>query len=199
MVLVSGALAFAGHSVTTSRTVSLAGIDTLSANFNAQSYGGRLEAGYHLTTPSLPFALTPYAALQEQSFTTPAYSETATLGSSLFALSYDAQTATQTRVELGSWAAKTVVLVGGTRLDFFGRAAWAHDWQSNPALTADFLSLPASSFVVNGAKPPSDLALTTLGLEYRLRDGWSMRVKFDGEFNRGSETYAGTARLRYVW
>jgi outer membrane autotransporter protein len=196
---VSGALAFAGYSVSTSRTVSFAGADTLNANFGAQSYGGRLETGYHLTTPSMPFTLTPYAAVQEQSFTTPSYNETAALGSSPFSLSYKGQTATQTRAELGSWATKTVVLADGNTLDVFGRAAWAHDWQSDSALTAEFLGLPGSSFIVNGAKPASDLALTSVGLEYRMRTGWSMRVKFDGEFGKGTETYAGTARLRYAW
>jgi uncharacterized protein with beta-barrel porin domain len=52
---------------------------------------------------------------------------------------------------------------------------------------------------VNGAAPPADLALVTAGLEWQLRNGWSVLAKLDGEFGKGSQTYEATARLRYVW
>lgn len=84
-------------------------------------------------------------------------------------------------------------------LGLFGRAAWAHDWDGNSSLTPTFLGLPASSFVVNGAKSPANLALLTAGSELRLRNGWSLMGKFDGEFAEHSQTYTGTVRLRYLW
>jgi hypothetical protein len=48
--------------------------DHLSADFNAQSYGGRLEGGYRFGMPN--WEITPYAAIQAQSFHTPSYTET---------------------------------------------------------------------------------------------------------------------------
>jgi len=42
-------------------------------------------------------------------------------------------------------------------------------------------------------------ALTTAGAELHLTQAWSVLAKFDGEFAKGSETYAGTGTLRYVW
>ena len=33
-----------------------------------------------------------------------------------------------------------------------GRAAWAHDYNPNRAVTAIFQTLPGASFVVNGAR-----------------------------------------------
>jgi outer membrane autotransporter protein len=48
--------------------------DHLTASFNAQSFGGRVESGYRFTTPYS--VLTPYAAIRSQSFHTPSYSET---------------------------------------------------------------------------------------------------------------------------
>jgi autotransporter-associated beta strand protein/T5SS/PEP-CTERM-associated repeat protein len=42
----SGAAAFANYWASTTRNLSLPAIDTLNANFNAQSWGGRLEGGY---------------------------------------------------------------------------------------------------------------------------------------------------------
>ena len=46
----------------------------LTASFNAQSIGARVESGYRFAT--LFGGLTPYAAVQAQNFRTPSYSET---------------------------------------------------------------------------------------------------------------------------
>jgi uncharacterized protein with beta-barrel porin domain len=195
---VSGALAFAEYWASTSRTVTVAGTDTLAAAFNAQSYGARLESGTHIL--ATPFMLTPYGALQAQRFDAPAHDESATSGSSQFALSYAAQTATQTRAELGSWADTTFVLAGGgSGVNVFAHAAWAHDWQSDPFLGAAFLGLPAAGFVVNGAAPPHNLALMTAGAELRLHNGWSLLGKLDGELGKGAQTGTGTGQLRCTW
>ncbi len=43
--------------------------DNLTAKFNAQSYGGRIETGYRIGSTFA--AVTPYAAVQAQAFTTP--------------------------------------------------------------------------------------------------------------------------------
>ena len=98
-----------------------------------------------------------------------------------------------------TWVSKTVPLETGNSLNLFGRAAYAHDWQSNASLTADFLSLPAASFVVNGAQPPSNIALVTAGAELRLSANWSIMAKFEGEFSGGYESYAGLGRVTYTW
>jgi outer membrane autotransporter protein len=194
----SGALAFGSHWASTSRIVTAGGTDQLNATFDALSLSGRLEGGYHITS-WMPFRLTPYGALQAQSFSTPAYSESAASGVSPFALAYNAQTATGVRGEIGSWADKDFTLASGAGLHLIGRIGWAHDWRSNPQLDATFLGLPAASFVVNGAVPPTDLLLLTNGAEWRWREGWSFLAKFDGEFAGGSRTYIGTGRLRYAW
>lgn len=197
-VYLSGALAFTNYWASTARSVTVAGFDTLTASFNAQSFGGRIEAGYRVA-PLLPFSITPYAAIQTQSFRTPSYGETAVTGTPQFALTYAANTATAVRAELGSWISKTILLANANTLALFGRAAWAHDSDRNLTLTPTFLALPATSFVVNGAAPPQNLALVTAGVELRLAEGWAALAKFDGEFERRAQTYSGTARLRYTW
>jgi uncharacterized protein with beta-barrel porin domain len=195
----SGALAYASYWASTSRTLTVAGTDTLNASFNAQNFGGRLEGGYRLTSWA-PFSVIPYAAVQAQSFWSPGYSESGSLGApDPFALTYNAQTATLVRSELGSRFDQVFAQADRSSVDLFGRVAWAHDWQSNPNLTATFIGLPTATFVVNGAAPPKDLALVTAGAEWRWRNGWSVMAKFDGEFAGGYDTYVGTARVRYLW
>jgi uncharacterized protein with beta-barrel porin domain len=195
----SGALTYASHWMSTSRTIAVAGTDTLSASFNAQNFGGRLEGGYRIAAWA-PFSVIPYAAVQAQSFRSPAYSESGSLGTpDPMALSYAAQTAKVVRSELGSRFDQVFAQADGGSVDLFSRAAWAHDRQSNPNLTATFIGLPGASFVVNGAAPPTNLALATAGAEWRWRNGWSFMAKFDGEFAKRSDTYSGTARVRYAW
>jgi autotransporter-associated beta strand protein len=92
----AAAFAFTNHWMSTDR---FAVGDHLTANFNAQSYGGRLEGGYRFATPYA--GVTPYAAIQAQSFHTPGYTETGLIPNG-FALAFNGRDATDTRTELGT-------------------------------------------------------------------------------------------------
>jgi outer membrane autotransporter protein len=144
----SGALSYNFHDVTTNRTVTVAGIDMLSAQFRTNGIGARIEGGYRYATP--PVGITPYAAAQVQSIFLPSYGESAGAGLAQFALNYASQTATQTRTELGAWFDKSIALERGV-LTFYGRAAWAHDFGNSTSASALFQALPGSNFVVNAA------------------------------------------------
>jgi len=191
---VAADIAFANHWMTTSRTA-FAG-DQLTANFNAQSYGGRIEAGYRYALP-VTWSVTPYGALQVQNFHTPQYSETDLTGGG-FGLTYNAMSAYDTRGELGARFDEPTTL-NGMPLTLRARLAWAHDWVDGPALQAVFETLPGANFIVNGAAVPKNSALTTAGAELHLTQAWSLLAKFDGEFAKDSQTYAGTGTLRYAW
>ena len=84
-------------------------------------------------------------------------------------------------------------------LILFGRLAWAHDFVSNPTLSAAFEALPGGTFTVNGAPIPENSALVSAGAELFLAPNWSLLAKFDGEFGNGSQTYAGSGVVRYTW
>jgi autotransporter-associated beta strand protein len=90
-VYLAGALAFAEHWMSTDR-FAFAG-DHLTARFNAQNYGGRLEGGWRFAT--FLGGVAPYAAVQAQAFHTPAYNELdGTLGG--FGLNYNARNGSDT-------------------------------------------------------------------------------------------------------
>jgi uncharacterized protein with beta-barrel porin domain len=193
---VAAALAFSNNWFTTDRS---ALGDQLQATFNGQSYGGRLESGYRYSVPVSGGVIgaTPYAAIQTQWFHTPTYSET-DLGGGGLGLSYNAMTANDTRSELGA-RFDNLTTLDGMPLIMRARLAWAHDWVTNPALTAVFESLPGASFVVNGATPPANSALVSAGAELHMSARWSIAAKFDGEFANGADTYGGSGTLRYTW
>ena len=193
----AGALAYSFHDVTTNRTVTIAGSDVLEANFRANVFSGRLEGGYRYTTPWL--TVTPYGAVQVQSIALPAYGESATAGSSQFALNYASRSETTTRTELGARFDKSYLLGRGETLTLYSRAAWAHDFDDSARASAIFQALPGSNFIVNGAAPARDGALVTAGAEYKLTNGWSTVVKFDGEFSNTTSIYSGSGTIRKTW
>jgi autotransporter-associated beta strand protein/T5SS/PEP-CTERM-associated repeat protein len=190
----AAALSFTNHWMSTDR-FAFAG-DHLTSSFNAQSFGGRVEGGYRFMT--VYGGLTPYAAIQAQSFHTPSYSES-DLNAGGFALAYNSRNATDTRSELGARFDRLLLLNPEAALTLRARVAWAHDWISDPSLAALFQTLPGASFVVNGATPAKNSALTSAGAELRLANGVALLAKFDGEFASHSSTYAGTGTVRYSW
>ena len=70
---------------------------------------------------------------------------------------------------------------------------------SDPSANATFQTVPGVSFIVNGATPPKDSALTSASAEYFLTRQLSLMARFEGEFASGSQTYTGLGTVRYVW
>ena len=194
---ITGALAYGWQDITTNRTVTLAGIDQLRAEFNANTVAGRVEGGYRFVAP-IAGGVTPYAAGQFTTFDLPAYAEQTTAGSNMFALAYGAKDVTDVRSELGLRSDKSFPLQGGI-LTLRGRLAWAHDYDPDRSVGATFQSLPGASFVVNGAAQAADSALTTASVEMRWLNGWSAAGTFEGEFSDVTSSYAGKGVVRYQW
>jgi len=186
--------AFTNHWMSTDRLAVFG--DHLTADFNAQSYGGRLEGGYRFAT--IYGGLTPYAAIQAQSFHTPGFTETDAIANG-FGLAFGSRDATDTRSELGTRFDRVLAVYSNAVLALRGRVAWAHDWVSDATLLPVFQALPGASFIVNGATLPKNSALTSAGAELRLANGVTLLAKFDGEFASHSSTYGGTGTLRYRW
>jgi uncharacterized protein with beta-barrel porin domain len=192
----SGAVAYGWQDITTNRTVAIAGIDQLRAEFNANAWSGRVEGGYRLVSPWL--GITPYAAGQFTTFDLPAYAEQALVGSNAFALAYGSKSVTATRSELGLRSDKSFAMADGV-FTLRGRAAWAHDFNTDRVIGATFQTLPGASFVVNGAAQAHDAALVTASAEKKWLNGWSAAATFEGEFSNVTRSYAGKGVARYSW
>jgi autotransporter-associated beta strand protein len=195
----SGALAYGWQDITTDRTLTIAGVDHLRAQFNANAWSGRVEGGYRFVSPWMGgIGITPYAAGQFTTFDLPAYAEQALVGANTFALAYASKSVTETRSELGLRADKSYAMQDGI-LTLRGRLAWAHDFNPDRNIGATFQTLPGASFVVNGAAQASDSALVTASAEKKWLNGWSAAATFEGEFSNVTESYAGKGVVRYSW
>lgn len=196
---ISAALAYGWQDVTTNRTVTVAGIDRLRAEFSANAWSGRVEGGYRLVSPAtLGIGITSYAASQFVTFDLPAYSEQAIAGTKTFALAYGARVVTDPRSEIGIRVDRSWLVNDGV-LAVRGRVAWSHDYDPNRSIAATFQALPGASFVVNGAAQAADSALTTASIEQKWRNGWSVGATFEGEFSKVTNSYAGKGVARCAW
>jgi uncharacterized protein with beta-barrel porin domain len=192
----SAALAYGWHDVTTSRTVSLSGIDQLQAHVLAQALSARVEGGYRFTTSYL--SVTPYAAAQAISLRLPNYLEQSLSGDGLFALSYQAQNVTDPSTELGVRFEKKLAVSDGF-LNLRGRVAWAHDYNPNSSVTAGFEALPGATFVVNSARPDADSARLNAGIERTWCNDFSLAATVEGEASGNTNSYAARALAHYSW
>ena len=128
----------------------------------------------------------------------PAYAETTLSGPTTFALAYAAKGISAPRSELGLRSDKSF-FVNDAILTLRGRAAWAHDFNTDRSASATFQSLPGASFVVGGASPAANAALTTASAELTFRNGITLGTTFDGEFSEVTRSYAGRGVVRYNW
>jgi uncharacterized protein with beta-barrel porin domain len=196
---ITAAAAYGWQDITTDRAVTIAGLDRLHANFNANAFSGRVEGGNRYVLPWMGgIGLTPYAAAQVIAYDLPAYRESAVAGANTFALSYGAKPVTTTRGELGLRSDKSFA-VNDAILTLRGRGAWAHDFNPDRSLAATFQTLPGASFVVNGAAPARDSALVTTAAEMKWLNGFSLAATFEGAFSDVTRSYAGKGVARYNW
>lgn len=190
----SGALAYGWQDVTTDRNVFG---NAYRANFNADALSARIEGGWRFAT-SATSGLTPYAAGQVTSFFLPNYNEQTMGGVNTFALSYAQKDVTASRSELGL-RGDTSFAMQDAILTLRGRAAWAHNFDTDRSINAIFQTLPASGFTVNGATQARNAALLSAGGEIRWASGFSIAGTFEGEFSRNADSYAGKGIVRYQW
>lgn len=183
-----------GFSNNWARTDRIAAGDEITAQFSQQSYSARLETGYRYVAA---IAVTPYAALQMQDFSTPSFSET-DLGGGNNAVAYSARNSIDTRSEFGA-RFDNIRVVNGMPLLLSARTGWAHDWITNPLVEGAFELLPTANLAVSPATPPHDSALVSASAELHITSAIWVIGQFYSELAASAQTYAGSASLRYSW
>jgi outer membrane autotransporter protein len=171
-------------------------LNSYRASYDANALSGRLEGGYRFAIGA--GGLTPYAAGQFTSVFLPDYAEQVASGANIFALAYGSKDVTASRSELGL-RGDTSFAMADAVMTLRGRAAWAHNFNTDRSIGVFFQTLPASNFVVNGAAQAQDGALVTASTEARWLNGFSVAASFEGEFSGVTESYAGKGTLRYHW
>lgn len=186
---VAGALAYGYHDTRTSRS---AFGDTLTADYGAHTFGGRVEAGHDIHRGTAIF--TPYAAVQALSYRMPGHTETSALSGAL-ALTYAGQSETSVHTELGARFAYD--LSAGIKLT--GRAAWQWNANAGRTVSAGFSTLPGTSFTIDGARPDRHAALLDLGLDAALAENVTASFTLTGAFSDNVTSYGARGRIGFTW
>ncbi|MBN8943521.1 MAG: autotransporter domain-containing protein [Rhizobiales bacterium] len=194
---VSAAAAYGWNGFDIKRNVNIAGPEVYSSRVTAQTYGGRLEAGWRFGQRA--FGWTPYAALEAIGYSAPGYSETSSPAGGAFGLTFAAKSTASLRGELG------VRLDGQTRVSetadliTYGRLAWAYQARTDRSIDAQFQTLANSAFTVFGARPSMHTALASVGAELRLAGGVKVSSSIEGELGERHHAIRANAGLRYEW
>lgn len=193
----AGAFAYGWHDITTTRTLTVSGLDVLGAQFDATEISGRIEAGWRIDLDEAA-RLTPYAAFSADSFDAPAYGETARAGSGVFALNYAANATDQNHFELGARLGSSLAVENGL-LSLEASIAWSHLLDDTALSVAAFQGLPGSSFAIYGATPAQDTALLGLGLSLDTGNGFAVGVRANGQVGEGTTIMSGSGTLSWRW
>jgi outer membrane autotransporter protein len=198
------ALGYGHGSSDTTRMVSTGSVaELLTASFDGQQYGGRLEVGWHV--PVLDkVVVTPFANLLAQAFWQNGYSETArdlsTGGPGALGLTVQGQTTTSVRSTLGAEVRSALVLDDGSVFRPRLRAGWAHEYNPARAVNAALTTLaPASVFTVQGAAAAADAVIVSAGFDLDMTPRVRLFAQFDGDFASNARAFAGTGGVRIAW
>ena len=86
----------------------------------------------------------------------------------------------------------------GAITDFHARVGWLHDFARNLNDIATFSSFSGASFVLAGARLPSNAAHLQLGIERDVKN-FALTVNADVALSAHGNNAGGTAALSYQW
>jgi outer membrane autotransporter protein len=197
----SALVSYARFNNSTSRSITGIGpSETATGSFTSDQLGGRLEIGN--TWNYGRYNVTPFAAMQVAQLWQNGYAETSITGAGtpgMLGLSYQPITVTSVPTSLGAQIDSRIALGNGMMWSPYLRAAWVHEFNPARSINATFNTIPAASFVVDGARAASDTAKIDIGTRLVLNANAALFASFNGEFSVQGQTYAGTGGLRVNW
>ena len=167
------------------------------ASFGAHSLSGYGEVGYQAKYGVV--TATPFAGLEFSSLKTGAFIENNQGLPSVIGLSFNARTSTSFPGYLGLQLETKSDLWNQMSFDVWARGAWMHEFDASRSTQASFLSAPGFDFVVQGAQPPRDAFITSVGLKLNLTKNAAIFGTFEGQFGSGATSVGGTGGVVVTW
>jgi autotransporter-associated beta strand protein len=162
-------------------------------DFNSHEVRSRLELGRKFI--SMDFAVTPFVAMEIAKLWSDGFIESG----GILGLTLPGSTHVSAPAFLGARAEKAFVLSNGWVFTPTVSAAWVHEFSPVRDLFAGLTFLPASTFVIDGARPASNSAQVKTGAKLALNPWAAVYANFEGEFSNKSQTYAGKGGVKVSW
>jgi len=85
------------------------------------------------------------------------------------------------------------------KVDVWARGAWKHEFDASRSVEASFIAAPGFDFVIQGAEPPRNSFVTSVGLKLNLTKNASIFGTFEGDFGSGATSVGGTGGIVVAW
>jgi outer membrane autotransporter protein len=172
--------------------------ESLSANFGSTEFRTRLEGGHSLLMGGLK--ATPFIAAEIAAYNANGFSEKSSLlYQSSLALKNNGQAINSLPTFLGLRLSNAYTLENGWRLAPIGSLAYVHEFFPQRQFTNILMSMPGQDFNVAGPRSTYNLVQTKLGAQLFLNKAFALYSDFQGEFSPMSQSYGGTAGMKYYW
>ena len=211
----SGILSYSGFENTEQRSASIPSVVLPASNFvggpyqipgyaekpqgrfDSQALSGYGELGYQWKYGAL--TTTPFAGIGFASLHSSAFTETNQDLPSAIGLTYDSRTIGSLPSYLGLQLESKAPLFNGMELGVWARGAWKHEFETDRSTESAFIAAPGFDFVVQGARPPRDAFVTTIGAKLSLSKNAALFGTFEGQFGSGASSVGGTGGLVVSW
>jgi uncharacterized protein with beta-barrel porin domain len=168
-----------------------------SGSFDANALSGYGEVGYNARYGLL--TATPFVGLEFSSLRTSRFTENNQGLPSTIGLSYAARTATSLPSFVGLQLEGKGDLPNAMGLDLWARAAWKHESDPTRSTESAFIAAPGFDFVIQGAQPPRDAAVTSIGAKLKLTKNAAIFGTFESQFGAGANSIGGTGGITINW
>ncbi len=172
--------------------------ESLTANFGSTDFRTRLEGGHSLLIGGLK--ATPFIAAEIAAYNANGFSERSSLFyQSSLALKNNGQAINSLPTFVGLRLSNAYTLENGWRLAPIGSLAYVHEFFPQRQFTNILMSMPGQDFNVAGPRSTYNLVQTKLGAQLFLNKAFALYSDFQGEFSSMSQSYGGTAGMKYYW
>jgi uncharacterized protein with beta-barrel porin domain len=204
---VQASATYSGFANTTHRQIAgfgaLAG-ENETGRFGSEEVRGHVEVGYTFDMTSKisgAYAVTPFVGLSAARLHTGGFTEQANGSGApgMFSLAVSDQDLWSVPFFIGTHLDQSFILDNQMVVKPSITLAYVHEFSPQRPLQASLVSLPAASFVVDGAGAAPDAAQVKLGAELAVSHSMSLFARFQGEFAQIASTYAGTVGMTAHW
>ena len=172
--------------------------ESLAANFGSTEFRTRLEGGHSLLMGGMK--ATPFVAAEIAAYNVNGFSEQSSLlYQSSLALKNNGQAINSLPTFVGLRLSNAYTLQNGWRLAPIGSLAYVHEFFPQRQFTNILMSMPGQDFNVAGPRSTYNLVQTKLGAQLFLNKAFALYSDFQGEFSSMSQSYGGTAGMKYYW
>ena len=162
------------------------------SNFNSNSFGGRIEAGWRRSFGR--HFITPFIGVDAYELDVDGFTENSqdlNGGPGVLGLTFASNSVTSVTSSVGLQFDTHYALANDRWLTPFVRVAWVHEYDPDRGVQSFLTVAPTASFVSEGASAAEDVARVDAGLRLDLSERIALFGFFEGEFSDRSQSYTG--------